>query len=149
MRGFLLCGFGAGSTATAIVSLNVGAEGDSFTAGVSARAAALIGRCGVEVVYPDFRCCGMPQIAAGDGARAEANARFNIDKFFGLVESGCEIVTTCSTCSLALKHYYPEFWPSYAAAPLDGKLNLGAQFAIWIAYTRAIATPRPTDIPNG
>jgi glycerol-3-phosphate dehydrogenase subunit C len=75
-------------------------------------------RGGVEVVCPDFRCCGMPQIAAGDGARAAANARFNIERLARFVESGYEVVTTCSTCSLALKLYYPEFWPSPASRAL-------------------------------
>lgn len=82
---------------------------------VGQAAVTVLERCGVEVVRPDFRCCGMPQIAAGDGARAEANARFNAEQFARLVESGCEIVTTCSTCSLALKYYYPELWPSPAS----------------------------------
>ncbi len=82
---------------------------------VGRAAVAVLEHAGVEVVCPDFRCCGMPQIAAGDGARAEANARFNIARLARLVEQGYQVVTTCSTCSLALKRYYPELYASPAS----------------------------------
>jgi hypothetical protein len=34
---------------------------------------------------------------------------------------------------------YPEIWASYEAAPLDVKLNLGTQFALWITYARTMS----------
>ena len=97
------------------VAYFAGCHVEHYGSSVGQAAVTVLERCGVEVVCPDFRCCGIPQIAAGDGARAEANARFNVEQFARLVESGCEIVTTCSTCSLALKFYYPELWPSPAS----------------------------------
>lgn len=97
------------------VAYFTGCHVEYYGPSVGRAAVAVLERCGVEVICPEFRCCGLPQIAAGDGARAEANARFNIEQFARLVEAGCEIVTTCSTCSLALKHLYPELWPSPAS----------------------------------
>ncbi|MFQ5614465.1 MAG: anaerobic glycerol-3-phosphate dehydrogenase subunit C [Anaerolineae bacterium] len=104
------------------VAYFVGCHGDYFGRSVGQAAVAVLERNGVEVVCPDFRCCGLPQVAAGDGARAEANARFNIERFAGFVEAGYDVVTTCSTCSLALKHHYPELWPSAASKALAERI---------------------------
>jgi hypothetical protein len=35
--------------------------------------------------------------------------------------------------------HYPEFWPPYAQVEIESKLNLGCQFATWIAYARTMA----------
>lgn len=102
------------------VAYFVGCHVNYYGRPVGEATVAVLERSGVEVVCPEFRCCGMPQLAAGDGARAEANARFNIEQFARLVEAGFEIVSTCSTCTLALKHHYPTFWPSGDSEMLAG-----------------------------
>ena len=100
------------------VAYFIGCHVDYYGASVGRAAVTVLEKCGVEVLCPDFRCCGMPQLAAADGARAGVNARFNIEKFSRLIESGYEIVTSCATCTLALTQHYPEFWPSVASEAL-------------------------------
>lgn len=34
--------------------------------------------------------------------------------------------------------HYPEFWPPYAQVEIEQKINLGCQFATWIAYARTM-----------
>lgn len=106
------------STPRQRVAYFVGCHANYYRRSVGEAAVTVLERNGVEVVCPEFRCCGMPQLAAGDGAQAEANARYNVEQFSRLVEAGYEIVSTCSTCTLALKYHYPTFWPSAASEKL-------------------------------
>lgn len=63
---------------------------------------------GVKALVTEQICCGMPLLAAGDREKAHTTFRKNIQIFKEYVEQGCQIVTTCPTCSLALKKIYAE-----------------------------------------
>ena len=42
--------------------------------------------------------------------------------------------------------HYPEFWPPYDQVEMEQKINIGAQFATWIALARTAASlsiPQP------
>ena len=42
--------------------------------------------------------------------------------------------------------HYPEFWPPYDQVEMEQKINIGAQFATWIAFARtaaALSTTQP------
>lgn len=71
-----------------------------------------IGRAAVHVLernrmvvrYPEQRCCGMPQLGQGNLAAVLARVRFNVRS---LSRGNTDIVTSCTSCALMLKHYYP------------------------------------------
>jgi len=94
------------------VAYFVGCHTDYHDTAVGVAAVAVLERNGVEVIAPPYRCCGMPQLAVGDKAGAEENARANIASWSRLVAEGYEVVTTCSTCALMLRRMYVELWPS-------------------------------------
>ncbi len=63
---------------------------------------------GYAVRVPSQRCSGTPMFANGMLADAKRHARTNVDSFVPLIEDGVPVITTCSSCSLALRKEYPE-----------------------------------------
>jgi glycerol-3-phosphate dehydrogenase subunit C len=62
----------------------------------------------IGVVTVDEKCCGVPLIANSYLDKAKKNARFNIDILGKAVkDTNMKIVSTSSSCMLALKHEYP------------------------------------------
>ena len=51
------------------------------------------------------KCCAMAKLACGDKEGFVRHGRFNVQSLF---QSGCDIVTDCTSCSLTLKREYPE-----------------------------------------
>jgi glycerol-3-phosphate dehydrogenase subunit C len=66
---------------------------------------------GFEVVVPEQQCCGMPAMASGDFAVARKQAEFNV-RF--LAEADCDVISTCPSCTLALKDLWGRVFPSEA-----------------------------------
>ncbi len=62
---------------------------------------------GYQVIVPEHRCCGIARVGYGDFKGARRAADKLIDELLALVESGHDIVTACSSCSLAIKDEYP------------------------------------------
>jgi len=63
---------------------------------------------GLGVSISREKCCGVPLIANGDLPRARRNAAHNIRALEQAVRGGaCAIVSASSSCSLALRHEYP------------------------------------------
>ena len=72
-------------------------------------------RNGVEVYYPEQKCCGMPPLLEGDRNLTLEFARFNVERLAEVVEKGYDIVCSCPTCGYMLKKI----------------LRVGADQAIW------------------
>jgi len=72
----------------------------------------------VDVVYE--RCCGMPFTDTGELERARENARANVSLLHPYVEAGAKIVVPGPSCSLLMKHEYPELVGSGAAREVAG-----------------------------
>lgn len=70
----------------------------------------VLGKCGVEVVVPPQKCCGVSMISNGLIEEGKGNARFNLDILGNLVDQGYQIVTSCPSCALSLKHEYGSFF---------------------------------------
>lgn len=66
----------------------------------------LMNACNVEVITPDFSCCGIPYMVRGDVASFEEAKK----DFMNLVkESGiADIVTTCASCEKTIKKFSDE-----------------------------------------
>jgi len=63
---------------------------------------------GVQVVVPDQRCCGMPSFDVGDINAIKQAAKANVTSLHPWVAKGYDIVVPTASCSLMLKHEYPE-----------------------------------------
>ncbi|KLU60244.1 anaerobic glycerol-3-phosphate dehydrogenase subunit C [Peptococcaceae bacterium CEB3] len=63
---------------------------------------------GFEVVVPGFHCCGVPLTANGRFREAEGNARRNLALMEPYLEQGIPVLTSCTSCGLALKEDYPK-----------------------------------------
>lgn len=58
---------------------------------------------GIEVYFPEQKCCGMPALLEGDRKRTLEFVRFNIEHLAGIVEEGYSIVCSCPTCGYLFK----------------------------------------------
>jgi glycolate oxidase iron-sulfur subunit len=70
---------------------------------VAEAAIRVLNRHKVEVVIPDFVCCGMPSYGYGDIESTLTMARKNIDLAWSIKVDA--IITTCATCGSLLKRY--------------------------------------------
>lgn len=62
---------------------------------------------GIEVVWPEQRCCGMPSFDFGDLDAIRKTAEANVKSLKPWVEQGYDIVSPVPSCSLMLKREYP------------------------------------------
>ncbi len=70
--------------------------------------------CGIEVVIPAHRCCGLPQLSEGFPEDAMKNMAYNLSIWEEYVASGYDIVVTSSPCGLTIKQDYQEWLGSDA-----------------------------------
>ena len=77
---------------------------------------------GVEVFYPEQKCCGMPSMLEGDQSLTLEFVRHNMDSLAATVAAGYDIVCSCPTCGFMLRnvlkenaYYSPEFQASVGA----------------------------------
>jgi len=63
---------------------------------------------GWRVFLPEKRCCGRPMISKGLLDEAIANATFNIERLYPLVERGFRIIGCEPSCILAFRDDYPD-----------------------------------------
>lgn len=70
--------------------------------------------CGIEVVIPAHRCCGLPQVSEGFPEDARKNMAYNLSVWEKYVADGYDIVVTSSPCSMTIKQDYPEYLGSAA-----------------------------------
>jgi Fe-S oxidoreductase len=60
---------------------------------------------GIEVVVPDFVCCGAPMLDVGDAERLRKNAERNAEIMERMVKEGYDVVSPIPTCTLTLNEY--------------------------------------------
>jgi glycerol-3-phosphate dehydrogenase subunit C len=63
---------------------------------------------GIEVYYPQQKCCGMPSFLEGDRQLTLEFVRFNIDRLAETVKAGYDIICSCPTCGFMLKSILKE-----------------------------------------
>jgi glycerol-3-phosphate dehydrogenase subunit C len=108
---------------------------------------AVLARNGVEteVVYP--RCCGMPQLEAGDLAKVAASARDVAATLGPYIERGYDIVALVPSCALMLKFEWPLVLPHDRAVKklADATFDV-AEYVVDIARHEGLAPGlRPLD----
>jgi len=59
---------------------------------------------GLDVFYPQQKCCGMPTLLEGDRQLTMKFVRYNIDRLTEAMKDGYDIVCSCPTCGFMLKN---------------------------------------------
>ena len=85
------------------VAYFVGCAGINLTPQIANAAIRVLNKHDVEVVIPDFVCCGMPAYGYGDIESVSTMAKKNLDLARSLEVDA--IITTCATCGSLLKRY--------------------------------------------
>lgn len=58
---------------------------------------------GVNVYFPEQKCCGMPSLLEGDRPFTFERATFNLQQLEEAIDDGYDIVSACPTCGYMLK----------------------------------------------
>ena len=61
----------------------------------------------IEVVIPAQRCCGIPSISSGNSDAVKKDIAYNVKQLYEAAKAGCDIITSCPSCGLAIKEDYP------------------------------------------
>jgi glycerol-3-phosphate dehydrogenase subunit C len=90
------------------VALFAGCTGQYLFPEVPKAVVEVLQRNGIELYYPEQRCCGMPCLLEGDQALTFEFAAFNLERLSEAVDEGCDIVCSCPTCGFMLKDVVSE-----------------------------------------
>jgi glycerol-3-phosphate dehydrogenase subunit C len=108
------------------VAYFVGCTGQYLFPEVPIAAVEVLRRNGIEVYYPEQKCCGMPSLLEGDLKLTLDFASFNLDRLCETVDAGYDIVCSCPTCGYMLKHvmsegaFYAEAYRELAGSDENG-----------------------------
>lgn len=86
------------------VALFTGCTVNFIDPGIGLETIAVLRHNGVEVLYPDQKCCGVPLLAYGNNGGFKRKAAFNTRSF---ANADHDTVTPCTSCAHALKEEYP------------------------------------------
>jgi glycerol-3-phosphate dehydrogenase subunit C len=70
---------------------------------------------GFEVIVPDTKCCGMPQMANSNLDGAKKNFDFNVKALTKAAQPGYDILSTCPSCNMMLRREGLPFFDSEEA----------------------------------
>ena len=84
---------------------------DYNTPNTGVAAAKVLARQGVEVKFAYPKCCGMPQLEAGDIAEVAHRAEIVAAELLPLVDQGYDVVALTASCGLMLKFEWPLILP--------------------------------------
>jgi glycerol-3-phosphate dehydrogenase subunit C len=113
---------------------------------VARAAVAVLQKTGIEVFFPEQKCCGMPSLLEGDRKTTLDFVGYNMQRLAKVVSEGFDIVCSCPTCGFMLREilkegaYYSEeyqqsagggpdnmivpTWPKHKANPDDHKTKV-------------------------
>ena len=80
---------------------------DYQRAGIGRATVAVFEHAGLQVLRPEQRCCGMPNLDTGDLDSLRAKAEFNVASLVEHVRAGRSVVVPGPSCSMTLKKEYP------------------------------------------
>jgi len=63
---------------------------------------------GIDVIYPDQKCCGMPAMLEGDRQLTLEFVKHNMDSLAETVAAGYDLVCSCPTCGFMLRNVLKE-----------------------------------------
>ncbi|WP_407306346.1 anaerobic glycerol-3-phosphate dehydrogenase subunit C [Desulfosporosinus sp. SB140] len=65
-------------------------------------------RNGYDVIVPEFHCCGVPLQANGHFREVRDIIRKNLALMYSYLQADVPVITSCTSCGLALKEEYPK-----------------------------------------
>ncbi len=86
--------------------------------------------CGIEVIVPTQKCCGVPLLSNGLKETARKNAQFNTEVLSKYIDQGYVVITSCPSCALSLKQEYVRHFDLPEAAKLAGAVKDISQFLV-------------------
>lgn len=86
--------------------------------------------CGIKVVVPPQKCCGVPLLANGLVEEARKNAFYNIKVLSELIARGYEVVTSCPSCALSLRDEYMHHLNLPEASNVANKVYDAAEYLL-------------------
>ncbi len=86
-------------------------------------AVAVFENLGFHVEIPQQCCCGLPLVSSGDMDSARKLAEANISALQPWCDRGYEIIASCTSCSLMLKHEYSEVLGMANAADIAARTH--------------------------
>ncbi|KLU66991.1 MULTISPECIES: anaerobic glycerol-3-phosphate dehydrogenase subunit C [Desulfosporosinus] len=89
---------------------------------------------GYQVIVPNFHCCGVPLQANGYFSRGRENAKKNLALMEPYLKAGLPVITSCTSCGLALKEEYPEL--AAAGAEYIGQQTYDLFEFLWELHER-------------
>ncbi len=87
----------------------------------------------IEVIIPRQRCCGIPSISSGNADAVKADIAYNLKYLNEAVKLGCDIVTGCPSCGLAIKEDYPRIL-STPTALLVSQKTFDIHEYLWLLF---------------
>lgn len=120
------------------VAFFAGCTGRYLFPQVPKAAVEVLHRNGIEVYYPEQKCCGMPSLLEGDRDFTFECVKFNAEHLLRAVDAGYDIVCSCPTCGYMLKQVIAEGGGTSSAAksPIEGLLKDEGYFAAISARQR-------------
>ncbi|MCX5805711.1 MAG: heterodisulfide reductase-related iron-sulfur binding cluster [Proteobacteria bacterium] len=85
---------------------------------------------GFEVIVPDQKCCGMPQMANSAVEGARKNYDFNMNSLANAAAPGYDIITTCPSCNMMIKREGLPFFDSDAARFVGERVYDASQYLV-------------------
>jgi len=85
-----------------------GCSANRITPDVGVATVELMEKLGVTVDVCDQICCASPAFSYGVKDVFAKNAKFNFDNLYEYVEKGYDVITSCTSCALALKAEFEE-----------------------------------------
>ncbi len=80
----------------------------------------------IEIIEPDFECCGLPFLSEGNLERFEQTAKYNL----GLLDRNFDyLVTDCASCESTISEY-SKYFPEIKTVPDEKSVNWGNLIAL-------------------
>jgi len=104
------------------VAYFAGCSGRYFFPEVPKAALEVLQHNGIDIYYPEQKCCGMPTLLEGDQQFTLNLVGFNLNLLADVVKDGYDIVCSCPTCGFMLKDiikegaYYSDKYQNYVGA---------------------------------
>jgi glycerol-3-phosphate dehydrogenase subunit C len=92
---------------------------------------------GLRPMLLDEKCCGIPQLAAGNFREFLKHAEFNVRS---MVEADCDVVTACTSCATAVKHDYPKYLKTEGAEQVSKRTYDVMEYLAMLEAGKALDT---------
>ena len=103
---------------------------------------------GIEIVIPEQRASGIPEMLYGYAGAARATARFNVEAMLPWIKRGAAVLSAEPTASFAFKVHYPDYLASPdCSAMAEATHDLG-EFLVRYRADHPDLSPRAAALPG-